>query len=71
MSELKEELIRILGENALSIGALQVSKNVQKLAKAVNYLVLQLKMTANMSENEDIKDYAELIIKNTKDILSK
>jgi hypothetical protein len=33
--------------------------------------VLQLKMTANMSENEDIKDYAELIIKNTKDILSK
>jgi hypothetical protein len=71
MSELKEELIRILGENALSIGEMQVSKNVQKLAKAVNYLVLQLKMTANMSENEDIKDYAELIIKNTKDILSK
>lgn len=34
--EIKEELIKILGEDAYSYGYMQVSKRTQKLVKSVN-----------------------------------
>ena len=69
--EIEDELKKILGDDAYSIGDMQVSENVQKLVKSVNYLVTQLKITGRWIENEDGKEYIKKIISNVKEILSK
>ena len=75
MSEIKEELKRMLGEDAFNTGTMQVSDRVAKLVKSVNYLVGQLNITANMVEDESNRDYVkehvEKVITATKGILSK
>lgn len=68
--EIKEELKKILGDDAYSIGYMQVSARVQKLVKAVNYLVTQLKITGKWSEDEECKDHIKQVIANVKEMLS-
>jgi hypothetical protein len=72
--DIDEALKKILGEDAFSIGNMQVSQRVQKLAKSVNYLVTQLYIASNLVENEDnrkeVKSHIELVISATKEILS-
>ncbi len=74
-NEIKEELKRILGEDAFDMGNMQVSDRVSKLVKSVSYLVTQLNITANMVEDETnrehIKGHVEQVVTATKGILSK
>ena len=69
--EIEDELKKILGDDAYSIGDMQVSENVQKLVKSVNYIVTQLKITGKWIEDEDGKEYIKKIISNVKEFLSK
>lgn len=68
--EIKDELKRILGDDAFSMGNMQVSERVQKLVKAVNYLVTQLKITGKWSDDDECKDYIKQVIANVKEMLS-
>lgn len=68
--EIKEELKKILGDDAYSIGDMQVSTRVQKLVKTVNYLVTQLKITGKWSEDEECKEHIKEVIANVKEMLS-
>lgn len=68
--EIKEELKKILGDDAYSIGDMQVSERVKKLVKAVNYLVVQIKITGQWSEDEEYKDHVKQVITNAKKMLS-
>lgn len=68
--EIKEELKKILGDDAYSVGDMQVSERVKKLVKAVNYLVTQIKITGQWSENEECKDHINQVIANVKEMLS-
>lgn len=68
--EIKEELKKILADDAYSIGDMQVSARVQKLVKAVNYLVTQIKITGQWSDDEECKDHISQVIANVKEMLS-
>ena len=68
--EIKEELIKILGEDAYSYGYMQVSKRTQKLVKSVNYLVTQLKITGQWIDEADGKEHIQIVIAKVKEILS-
>lgn len=72
--KIKEELKKILGEDAFSMGNMQVSERVQKLVWAVNYLVIQLNMVTNLVEEKDnliVKSHIEDVIDSVGGILSK
>lgn len=56
-NEIKTLLINILGKDAISTGKMQISDETSKLAKAVNYLVLQLKLLGNINEKDERKSY--------------
>lgn len=60
-NEIKTLLINILGKDAISTGKMQISDETSKLAKAVNYLVLQLKLLGNINEKDERKSYIETI----------
>lgn len=66
---MKEELIKILGEDAYSIGCMQVSENVKKLVKALYYLDGQLAVMGRDLDKEG-KDYIQEVLKTTKKMLS-
>jgi hypothetical protein len=68
--EIKEELKKILGDDAFSIGEMQVSERVKKLVKSVNYLVTQLKITGQWSDDEECKEHIKQVIVNVKEMLS-
>lgn len=69
-NEIKEELKKILGEDAFSNGNMQVSERVQKLTKSVNYLVTQLKITSNLNDDIERKNHVTDVINNLKNILN-
>ena len=56
-NEIKTLLINILGKDAISTGKIQVSDEVSKLVKGMNYLLLQMNMLKNMDEKEERKSY--------------
>jgi glucuronate isomerase len=66
---MKEQLIKILGEDAYSIGNMQVSENVKKLVKALYYLDGQLPMIGRDLDKEG-KEYIQDVLTTTKEILS-
>jgi len=68
--EIKDELKKILGDDAFGMGNMQVSERVQKLVKTVNYLVTQLKITGKWSEDEECKNHIKKVIANVKKMLS-
>jgi len=69
--EIKEELKKILGDDAFSMGEMQVSERVKKLVKSVNYLVTQLKITGQWSDDDDeCKEHIKQVIANVKEMLS-
>lgn len=68
--EIENELKKILGDDAFSIGNMQVSDRVQKLVKTVNYLVTQLKISGDLSDGEDCKRHIDKVIFNAKEMLS-
>jgi hypothetical protein len=73
-NDIKEELKKILGDDAISLGNMQVSDRVQKLVKSVNYLVGQLHITGDMVEDDgnrkEVKSHINEVICNTKNMLS-
>lgn len=69
-NEIKDELKKILGDDAFSMGDMQVSERVQKLVKTVNYLVTQLKITGKWSDDDECKDHIKQVITNVKEMLS-
>lgn len=69
-NKIKDELKKILGDDAYNDGSMQVSDRVQKLAKAVNYLVIQLKFTARLQEDFEREAHIEQVINNVKEIIS-
>lgn len=52
MSELKDELIKIAGANAIGFD----NEDVLKLAKAINYIELQVRISLNDVDDQDTKD---------------
>lgn len=68
--EINEILIKFLGNDAFNNGNFQVSDDISKLTKAVNYLIVQFKIIKNYSEDSKIKEQIESIISNTKNILT-
>lgn len=68
--EIKNELKKILGDDAFSTGKMQVSERVQKLVKTVNYLVTQLKITGQWSDDEECKEHIKEVIENVKKMIS-
>jgi hypothetical protein len=68
--EINEELKKILGEDAFSMGEMQVSETVKKLVKSVNYLVTQLKITGQWSDDDGCKEHIKQVIGNVKKMLS-
>ena len=73
-NNVKDELKKILGDDAFSLGNMQVSERVQKLVKSVNYLVAQIEMTSNMIEDDENRKQVEVhvndVITKTKNILA-
>ena len=59
-NNVKDELKKILGDDAFSLGNMQVSERVQKLVKSVNYLVAQIEMTSNMIEDDENRKQVEV-----------
>ena len=68
--EIKEELKKILADDAYSMGNMQVSLRVQKLSKCVNYLVTQIKSVGQWSDEPECKDHINQVIANVKDMLT-
>jgi hypothetical protein len=68
--EINEILIKFLGTDAFNNSDFQVSEDISKLTKAVNYLIVQFKIIKNYSEDSEIKEQIESIITNTKNILT-
>jgi len=69
--DINEILKDILGTEAIS-NDMQISETTTKLAQAVNYLIIQLKMTKKIvyDDNDLLSEQIEIIINNTKQILS-
>lgn len=68
--EIKEELKKILSDDAFSLGNMQVSERVQKLVKSVYYLTTQIKIIEQYSDDKKYKDHIKLVIANVKKMLS-
>lgn len=66
--KITDKLKAILGEDAFD-SDMQVSKNVSKLAKTVNYLTTQLIISAKNAD-DDNKEYIESVIKIAEEMLS-
>lgn len=61
---LEQRLIEIAGKNALGVN----DKDVQRLCKCVSYLLLQIAIRANHTEDEDQKDISG-VLENAEKIL--
>lgn len=70
-NEIKTLLINILGKDAISAGRMQISDETSKLAKAINYLVLQLNSLGRINERDERKSYIETIYSQLIEILKK
>jgi hypothetical protein len=68
--EIKQELKTILGDDAFSIGNMQVSKRVTTLVKAVYYMDAQLKILERWIEDEQGIKHIEAVRQSVKNILS-
>ena len=77
-SQIREELLKILGEDAFSIGSMQVSERVQKLVKSVNYLVTQLYVINGLlkdvveddSDTMELREHIDMVVANVKAMLN-
>lgn len=69
--EINEILKTILGADAFNNGDFQVSSDISKLAKAVNYLTIQIRFTAQMVDTGEAKEHVKGVLLNTKEILTK
>jgi hypothetical protein len=65
---MKEELTKILGQDAYNMGNMQVSENVKKLVKALYYLDGQLPIIGRDLDKEG-KEYIQEVLKTTKKML--
>jgi hypothetical protein len=70
-AEIKQELKTILGDDAFSLGDMQVSKRVTTLVKAVYYMDAQLKILERWIEDEQGIKHIEEVRQSVKNILSK
>jgi len=69
-NKIEENLKLILGEDAFDSMDMQVSKSVQKLSKAVNYLVVQLGVLDEGITDEESKEHINIILYHVNDIIS-
>jgi hypothetical protein len=67
--DIKQELKNILGDDAFSIGNMQVSERVSQLVKAVYYMDIQIKMLDRWIEDEQGKNHIEQVRQSVKNIL--
>lgn len=73
MEKIKDELKKILADDAYNSGDMQVSNRVSKLVKSVNYLVTQLNFTKDFVEPErksEIFEHIDKVISNVKQMLN-
>jgi len=70
MTQIKDELKNILGEDAFSLGNMQVSDRVRKLVRAVSYLDAQIAMLKKWIEDDAGHDHIDQIQQNLKKILN-
>lgn len=68
--QIKDQLKNILGEACLSTGAFKPNSREMALAKAVNYLALQMRMLSKMDEADMRQSHLEGVLGNTAKILS-
>lgn len=69
-NKIDENLKIILGEDAFESMDMQVSNSVQKLSKAVNYLVVQLGVLEECITDEELKEHINIILYHVDDIIS-
>jgi hypothetical protein len=67
MERIEEILKQMLGEEAFN-NSMKVQPDFARLAKTVNYLIMQLNITKRFCEEEG-KDHIDSVIKNARGIL--
>lgn len=73
MTDIDKQLLKILGHNAYHnpLEEYQVDSDVQRLVKAVSYLVTQIQqIEAYTKQHEDSEDYLKDVLEKTAEILA-
>lgn len=68
MTDIKAELVKILGEDVYNTHSFVVPENTKKMVKAIDYLFAQIQITSKWCDEEG-KEHVEDVVKTVKDIL--
>jgi hypothetical protein len=69
MTDIKTELIKILGEDVYNTHSFVVPENTKKMVKVIDYLFSQIQITKRWCD-DDGKEHVDGVIENVKKMLN-